>query len=75
LRPAHRGPHAVGLGLIAGRQHDPAAHDHRAATQSRVVALFNGRIERIQVRVQDGRIAPHEHMFACEADKRRKIVR
>jgi hypothetical protein len=64
LSSAHGGAHAVGLGLIAGRQHHSAAHDHRAATQARVVALFYRRVERIEIRVQDGRVTPHERMFA-----------
>jgi hypothetical protein len=68
LRPAHRGAHAVGLGLIAGRQHDSAAHDHWAAAQGRVVALLYGRVERIEIRVQDGRVRAHEHMFASGYD-------
>jgi AcrR family transcriptional regulator len=50
----------------------PAADDHRAAAQCRVVALFDGRVEGIEVRVQDvgclDTRAPHEHMFACGSD-------
>ena len=54
LRTAHRGAHTVGLGLVAGRQYHPAADDHRAPAQARVVTLLDGRIERIQVRMEDG---------------------
>jgi hypothetical protein len=50
----------------------PAADDHRAAAQRRVVALFDGRVEGIEVRVQDvgclNTRAPHEHMFARGSD-------
>ena len=68
LRAAHRGAHAVGLGFVARGQHDTATDDYRATPQSRVVPLLDGGVERIQVRVQDGRLAPHEHMFAWESD-------
>ena len=53
LGAAHRGAHAVGLGLVAGRQYHSAADDHRPAAQGRVVALLDGGIERVEVRVQD----------------------
>lgn len=71
LSATHRGAHAVGLGLVAGRQHDSAADDHRAAPQCGVVTLLDGGVERIQVRVQDGSLIPHEHMFAAGYDSRR----
>ncbi|ORW00496.1 hypothetical protein AWC15_08440 [Mycobacterium lacus] len=70
LRAAHRGAHAAGLGFITGRLHDAADH-HRAASQRRVVTLFDGRVERIQVRVQEGGRTPHEHMLAFLPDKLR----
>ena len=61
---AHRRPHAVRLGLVARREHDPAADDHRAAAQARVVALLDRREERVRVGVQDRPHSRHEHMFA-----------
>ena len=56
LASAHRGAHAVGLGLVAGGEHDPAADDHRPPAQRRVVALLDGRVERVEISVQDGGI-------------------
>ena len=53
LASAHRGAHAVGLGLVAGREHDAAADDHRPAAQRRVVALLDRCVERVEVGVQD----------------------
>jgi hypothetical protein len=64
LRAAHRRTDAVRLGLVTGRQHDPAADDHRATAQLRVVALLDRRVERVEVGVEDVRFAWHEHMFA-----------
>ena len=58
-RAAHRGAHAVGLGLVAGRQHDAAADDHRPAPQLRVVALLDRRVERVEVGVQDALAGRH----------------
>ncbi|EPQ45018.1 hypothetical protein MPS_0831 [Mycobacterium pseudoshottsii JCM 15466] len=69
LSSVHRGADPVCLGLIARRQHDTAADDHRPTPQRGVVTLLDGRVERIQVRVQDGGIAVHEHMFAPRTDK------
>ena len=64
-RRAHRGADAVRLRLVAGRQHDPQPHDHRAAAQAWVVALLDGREERVEVCVQDRGIPRrHEHMFS-----------
>lgn len=72
LGSAHRRAHAIGLGLVADGQHHPGADDHRPAAQSRFVALFDRHVERVQVGVQDGRLAtgrgPHEHMFAYPGD-------
>jgi hypothetical protein len=53
----------VGLGLVAGRKHDTAADDHGAAAKARIVALLDGREERVEVGVQDRRFVQHERMF------------
>ena len=53
LSPAHGGSDAVGLGLVAGRQHDAPADDHRAAPQAGIIPLLDGCVERVQVGVQD----------------------
>src|SRR5207248_711222 len=42
---------------------------HRPDPQRRVVALFDRRVERIEVSVQDVRRTRHEHMFASSADR------
>ena len=47
----HGGAHAVGLRLIARRQHDAHANDDRAPAQASVVALLDGREERVQIGV------------------------
>ena len=57
LRAAHRRADAVRLGLVARREHDPRADDHRPAAQARVVPLLDRREERVDVGVQDGRLA------------------
>ena len=48
---------------IIGDEVDQAG-DEQMLWSSRIA----GRVERIQVRVQDGRITPHEHMFAQGCD-------
>ena len=69
LAAAHRGAHAVGLGLVAGGEHDAAADDHRPSAQRGIVALLDRRVERIEISVQDARrTAGHEHMFASRSD-------
>ena len=71
LTAAHRGAHTVGLGLVACCQYDAAADDHRPAAQRGVVTLFDRRVERVEVSVQDGgfrRPRRHEHMFASRSD-------
>ena len=55
---------AEGLGRVARREHDSAADDHGPPAQARIVALLDGREERVDVGVQYGRLALHEHMFA-----------
>ena len=67
LPPAHRRADAVRLRLVAGREHDPAAHDDGAAAQARIVPLLDRREERVGVRVQDRRPGHGEHMFAYPA--------
>ncbi len=62
---AHRGAHTIGLGFVAGRQHHPAADDHRPAAQGRVVALLDGRVERVEVRVQDAGSEPVPDTNIC----------
>ena len=54
---AHRGADAERLGLVAGGEHDPAADDHRPAAQPRIVALLDRGEERVEVGVQDRRLA------------------
>ena len=68
LPPAHRAAHAERLGLVARGEDDAAADDHRAAAQRRVVALLDGRVERVEVGVEDVRVRGHERMFASLAD-------
>ena len=69
-RNAHRGADAAALRLVAGREHDPRADDHRPAPQPRVVALLDRREEGVEVRVQDRGLTRHEHMFAGNAGGR-----
>ena len=68
LRAAHRRPDAEGLGLVAGGEHDPPADEHRPAPQAGIVALLDGGVERVEVGVQDRRLAGHEHMFPQGCD-------
>jgi hypothetical protein len=60
----HRRPNAAGLRLVARREDDAGAHDDRASEQVGIVPLFDRRVERVEIRVQDRRVAAHEHMFA-----------
>ena len=53
LSSAHRGPHAVGLRLVTGCEHDPSAHDHGPPAQAWIVSLLHRREERIDVGMQD----------------------
>ena len=55
---AHRGADAARLRLVAGGQHDAAADDHRPPAQARIVTLLDRRVERVEVGVQDRRLAP-----------------
>ena len=54
---AHRGAHAGRLRLVARREDDPAADDQRHAAKAWIIALLDRREERIEVRVQDRRLA------------------
>ena len=67
----HRGPDAVRLRLVACGEHDSAADDHGLSAQVGIVALLDGREERVCVGVQDRRRRRHgwswlhiEHTFA-----------
>lgn len=74
----HRGADAARLGLVAGRQHDATADDHRSPAQAGIVPLLDRSVERVQVRMQDRCLGPllvggripdqHEHMFAWVGD-------
>jgi hypothetical protein len=70
LGAAHRRANAVCLCLVAGREHDAPAHDHRPAEEARVVTLLHRGVERVEVGMQDRGLARHERMFACGGDGR-----
>ena len=74
LRAAHRRPHAERARLVARREHDAPADDHRPRAQRRVVALLDGGEERVEVRVEDRRLARHEHMFARISEERHASI-
>jgi hypothetical protein len=57
LSAAHRRLDAEGLGLIARREDDTAADDHRFPAQLGIVALLDRREEGVEVGVQDRRSA------------------
>ncbi len=61
--PAHGRLDAVRLRLVARGQHDSSADDDRPALEAKIVPLLDRGVERIQVGVEDRRLA-HEHMFA-----------
>jgi hypothetical protein len=63
-RAAHCRAHAACLRLVARREHDAGADDHRPPAQARVVALLHRRVERVDVGVQDRRLVHCERMFA-----------
>ena len=50
---AHRGSYAVGLGLVAGREHDATTHDDGLPAQPRVIALFDRGVERVEISMED----------------------
>ena len=63
LSAAHRGADAVRLRLVARRENDTGADDHRSATEPRVVTLLDGRVEGVEIGVKDLRLGRQEHMF------------
>ncbi len=66
LPATHRRVHAEGLGLVTRGEHYSHADDHRAVAQARIVSLLDGRVERVEVGVEDRGFGPHEHMFASD---------
>ena len=57
LPATHRRAHAVRLRLVARREDDASADDHRSAAQPRIVPLLDGREERVEVGVEDLRLS------------------
>jgi len=57
LAAAHRGADTERLGLVARREHDSAADDNGPPPQVRRVALLDGRVEGVEVGMQDRRVA------------------
>ena len=55
LVATHRRAHSVRLGLVARREDDARADDHRPPAQAGIVPLLDGRVERVDVRVKDRR--------------------
>ena len=70
LRAAHRRPDPERLRLVARREDDPAADDHGAAPEPRVVALLDRREERVEVGVEDRR-SGHDRTHVRIPDGRR----
>jgi hypothetical protein len=58
------------LAFVAGREDDAGPDDHGATAQSRVITLLDGRIEGIDVGMQDRPLLGHEQMFASGTDIR-----
>ncbi len=56
---AHCRLNPVRLGLVARRQHHPAADDDGAPAQARIVPLLDRGEERVDVRVEDGGLRSH----------------
>ena len=71
LPAAHRRAHPAGLRLVARGEHHAAAHDHRPSAQRGRVALLDRGVERVEVGVQHGRLAPHPALppIARRADR------
>jgi hypothetical protein len=73
LPAAHRGTHAIRLGLVAGGEDYATPDDDGAAAQLGVIALLDRCIEGIQVGVHDGGTG-HERMFAPAGDRLRGLT-
>ena len=67
LPATHRGTNSARLRLVAGREHDPAADDDRPPPQLRRIPLLDGCIERVEVGMQYGRLAPHPASYRSPA--------
>src|SRR5262245_4567863 len=76
----HAASYAEGPRFVRCRENDDAADRNRLAAQARVKQLFNRRIKRVEVRVEDGRCGTHLvdysactslHYIAHSADARR----
>src|SRR5262249_44795355 len=61
---AHRGPDPIRLGLVTRCEYDAGADDDGASAQPGIVALLHRRVERVEVGMEDRRLAGHEHMFS-----------
>ena len=57
LPTVHRRADPAALRLVATGEHDAAPHDDGAAPEARLVALLDGRVERVEVGVEDRRAA------------------
>jgi hypothetical protein len=57
--PGHAASDAEGARFVGGREHDAAADRNRLAAQARIEQLFDGRIESVEVRVENGGCASH----------------
>ena len=64
LPPSHRRPDAERLGLVAGGEDHSGPHDHGPPLQARVIPLLDRRVERVQIGMQDRRLATHAPMVA-----------
>jgi hypothetical protein len=49
----HAGPHAARPCFVGGGEHHPAAHGDGTAAQQRVEQLLDGRVEGVEVSVED----------------------
>ncbi len=63
LSQAHRRAYPERLRLVAGREHDTHADQHRPPSQAGIVALLHRRVERVQVGVQDRGSIVHGHIL------------
>ena len=58
----HSGLNPEGSGLVGRRQHHTTADRNRQTPQGRIEQLLDGRIERIEVGVQDGGSSARRHV-------------